>query len=34
MELDRVMVQARVPNPLNQLGTICEFNSVNVEQTR
>ena len=34
MELEFYGTQARIPNPLNQLGTICEFNSVNVEQTR
>jgi hypothetical protein len=28
------LIQARMTNPLNQLGTIRQFNGVNVEQTR
>jgi hypothetical protein len=35
-ECDRIgeLIQARMTNPLNQLGTIRKFNGVNVEQTR
>jgi hypothetical protein len=35
-ESDRIgeLIQARMTNPLNQLGTIRKFNGVNVEQTR
>jgi hypothetical protein len=35
-ECDRIgeLIQARMKNPLNQLGTIRKFNGVNVEQTR
>jgi hypothetical protein len=35
-ECDRIgeLIQTRMTNPLNQLGTIRKFNGVNVEQTR
>jgi hypothetical protein len=35
-ECDRIgeLIQARMTNPLNQLGTTRKFNGVNVEQTR